>query len=480
MLRTNIEVWRISLLMSLGWSAASCGGAAHDGGITDEPSGSDATDDAPGGDVADDPVEGTGMGPVYTFAPPQSTPSAVADHLRCNGARPLEADSRLMQCDNGIVYRPLPPNCFGDCAATDFSSTSYDLCGSSSTCNAGTLCIQSFDYLGCSAMLGSYFACQTPNDTCGSDEQCSVPGERCLVVRGEHHCRVPVPVMCVPGRPFLVEGVARTASLRTRSDWCGTKNASLCGLSPRARAAAAAHWQAAALLEHASIAAFARFALQLLELGAPFELCRRSQQAMLDETEHARLCFALASRYAGRELGPTNLALDGALAGESLSSVVRLTFREGCVGETCAALEAAEALAAATDPAVRAALERISRDEQSHAELAFRFVAWALETDTTGELRAVLRLELATLRQEQDLGLRQRCNSFDHAKLGIGRSKLELHGVLGATRSRALRHAAVDRVVLPCAERMLTRADEQRAVSDHGQGLRAQGECLHS
>ena len=318
------------------------------------------------------------------------------------------------------------------------------------------LCIQSFDYLGCSDVLGSYFACQTSSDTCGSDEHCSVPGERCLFVDGWHHCQVPVAPLCVPGRPFLVEGVARTASVRTRSDWCGATRASPCELSPNARAAASAHWQAAALLEHASIAAFARFTLQLLELGAPFELCRRSQQAMLDETEHAWLCFALASRYAGRALGPTELTLDGALERESLSSVVRLTFREGCVGETCAALEAAEALAAATDPTVRAALERISRDEQTHAELAFRFVAWALEVDTTGELRAALTSELAALRQE--LGLPQDSSS-DPAELGVDRSELERHGVLGAANSSALRRAALERVVLPCTERMLRGAE---------------------
>lgn len=40
-------------------------------------------------------------------------------------------------------------------------------------------------------------------------------------------------------------------------------------------------------IETGSIAAFARFTLQLLHLGAPCELIEASQRAMLDETRHA-------------------------------------------------------------------------------------------------------------------------------------------------------------------------------------------------
>jgi len=56
-------------------------------------------------------------------------------------------------------------------------------------------------------------------------------------------------------------------------------------------------------LEHASIAAFARFSLQLLSLGAPAGLIDDCTRALGDETAHARLCFQLASAYAGRAIG---------------------------------------------------------------------------------------------------------------------------------------------------------------------------------
>ena len=54
-------------------------------------------------------------------------------------------------------------------------------------------------------------------------------------------------------------------------------------------------WTTAARAEHASVASFARFTLQLLHLGAPADLVADAQQAALDEVRHARLCFGVAS-----------------------------------------------------------------------------------------------------------------------------------------------------------------------------------------
>jgi hypothetical protein len=101
-------------------------------------------------------------------------------------------------------------------------------------------------------------------------------------------------------------------------------------------------WSSDARMEHASIASFARATLELLAVGAPPALVSATQAASLDEVEHARLCFALASRYSGKELGPGPLAV----VGPRSADLVRLAcdvFVEGCVGETIAALAAARA-----------------------------------------------------------------------------------------------------------------------------------------
>lgn len=72
------------------------------------------------------------------------------------------------------------------------------------------------------------------------------------------------------GRPFRVAGHARVADAVVKA------------------------WTTAARAEHASVASFARFTLQLLHLGAPADLVADAQQAGLDEVRHARLCFGVA------------------------------------------------------------------------------------------------------------------------------------------------------------------------------------------
>jgi rubrerythrin len=66
------------------------------------------------------------------------------------------------------------------------------------------------------------------------------------------------------------------------------------------------------------------------------------------------------------------------LAVRPLAEAAAEAVREGCVAETLAALQASEQLARASDDQVRAALTRIATDEARHAELAYRFVRWAV------------------------------------------------------------------------------------------------------
>jgi hypothetical protein len=162
------------------------------------------------------------------------------------------------------------------------------------------------------------------------------------------------------------------------------------------REAAARHYQRVAQMEHASVAAFARFALQLLQLGAPPELVERTTAAIADEARHARIAFGIARALSGVELGPAALDVEHSLAPLSLVDIVRLVVREGCIGETAAALEAREAAAHATQPSLCAMLDGIADDEASHAELAWRFVSWALERAPL-EVATVLESEAARL-----------------------------------------------------------------------------------
>jgi hypothetical protein len=123
-----------------------------------------------------------------------------------------------------------------------------------------------------------------------------------------------------------------------------------------------------------------------------------------------------------------------------LRSIVRAALEEGCAGETVAAVEAAEAAAAATDPSVRAALETIAADERRHALLAFRFVRWALERD--GSLVEVVRDELRRAR-----------NFAPASDTGLG--DLPALGVVGDRMRAEIRRQTLTSVVAPALEALL-------------------------
>jgi hypothetical protein len=251
------------------------------------------------------------------------------------------------------------------------------------------------------------YECQTAADTC-QDGYHHCPGfqDECISdATGAHHC---LHFTCYEvGRPFWVEEQLRVARPSCRSDWGGEARGELFDerLTGADLAALANYFTRSALFEHASVAAFARFALELLHFGAPLELVSGAQRALGEELEHARLCFALASRYGGKAVGPGALDVSGCLDDLSLEGAVRSAVREGCVGETVAAVQAAEAFEHARDGEVKAVFERIRRDEMDHAELAFRFVRWALEIDPTlaGAVLDELSASAPAVRRDQDV-----------------------------------------------------------------------------
>lgn len=245
-------------------------------------------------------------------------------------------------------------------------------CRIDADCGSGQVCASLLTQAGLS------FACTSNKDECATDMDCQ-GFEGCELSDGRRQCLG----RAVCGRPFLVDSTARLAPVADDGSWTKARM-----LSPRVdhltvaeRAALAAHWTKLGQMEHASIAAFARFSLQLLALGAPPSLVEACTQALADETAHTQLCFGLASAYAGRAIGPGRLDVANSLDVISLADVVDLVIVEGCFGETSAALEALDAADSAADPVIAAAYAKIAADEQRHAELAFAFVRWALERD---------------------------------------------------------------------------------------------------
>jgi hypothetical protein len=166
--------------------------------------------------------------------------------------------------------------------------------------------------------------------------------------------------------------------------WCANVAPSLEGLDDAERTRHAEAWLREALAEHASIAAFSALALDLLSLGAPPHLVAACQRAALDEIEHARLCFGVASAYAGQPLGPGGFPDAARLRQEqpTFASVAAESLLDGCQGEGAAAERARRSAASTADPVLRAVWLQIASDEANHARLGREIAEWCASEAT--------------------------------------------------------------------------------------------------
>lgn len=373
------------------------------------------------------------------------------------------AEGSLCECGNPV----------GRCVTSN--------CRQDADCGDGSLCAR-WDATRTPGCGHSYsYQCQKPEDECAVDSDCpsGEHGGKCVNEGTNHVCIALDGSVC--GRPFLVEGSARLAALtnvsfvnrhRSAESVGRASNDGMveCEVAWELQELVGGHWAAIGLMEHASIAAFARFALQLMHLGAPLELLEAAQRAMFDETEHAKLCFDLASQILGRPVGPGKLSLHDALTDTSLAEIVRLTIREGCIGETVAAMEAFEGATAAVEPRIASMLQRIQQDELRHAELAWRFVQWALSQDESevtpasigsraSSIREVVAGEFASALAELDAPLAARTISrTESACAGFG--------VLPEATRQHVRRLALRDVIAPCVSELLRGEERERGGSE--------------
>jgi hypothetical protein len=400
------------------------------------------------------------------------------------------ADSGWMRCDNGVVHREsagqcaisgtLPPaaNC-GGCpdvpnawcltttaqggskcvrgCETDAGCGSGEVCYCDSPggrcvaascttdadCGEGSLCAT---YVGPTTPTCGFYvdgvACQTEADRCTGDE-CN-----CALVNGRRDC---VMGLGGCGRPFLIDGETRRADCEERADWLDADVVPmrLAALDAGERSALATYFTELALMEHASIAAFARFSLELVALGAPSDLVMDAALAMTDETRHAELAFALASVYAGAPRGPGRLCVDGALERPTLESVLENVLFEGCIGETVAAAEAQELARSSSDPVVRDVFATIARDEARHAALAYRFVSWALGRERELAARVARRVLARELERDDE---QARAASGAHS---AGDERNLALGIATPAFRASLRRDVLRAVVAPCLTAVL-------------------------
>ena len=253
------------------------------------------------------------------------------------------------------------------------------------------------------------------------------------------------------GRPFTIGGTAQIAAACTDNGWSQASEWLPSGMTDDQRERLIAHWTETAQFEHASVASFARFTMQLMAVGAPAELIAGATRAQGDEIRHARVCLGIASSLADETIGLGALPIDGALedAG-SIEAILVDTIKEACVNETVSAAICQAAGEAASDTFIRDALITIAEDEQRHSTLAWKTVQWMLSEHP--ELRGLAR---ATFEE----AMAQPWVSSTEAT-----GDLTPWGVMSRAQEQAVASRVMRRVVRPCVDALL---GDQDSVEIH-------------
>lgn len=494
---------RRSILISLGLAMA-CGPevGTGDSGGQDDGSASDPSASATDASASADDGQPTESGTADDGEPPATLCEGSTPILQAGVEGSMPAGFEV--CDNGVIHRPATTVCAQPASTAPSCELEEQSCTADAECTDGAFgrCIQYTDpFLG-EDFCGCRYGCETDSD-CDAGEVCAcgaadIPGypsqSQCIpagctddAACGETMCALGAADdgcsrwyeaecldetsecmvddeceslgncfpdtesgqwtcqdFCCCGRPLLVDGCPVTAAVVEDEQWATSAEvASLAALPTVVRQRIAAHYQQAAALEHASVASFSRFALELLQHGAPPQLLELAHRAGLDEIDHARRCFALASAYEGRSLGAGPLCLSGVELGSSFEAMLRAVIDEACVGETLAAVEAGRARGFARSEAVQQTLAVIEADELRHAQLGWRTLSWGLrraDVPTRDRLLAYLDAAIGQAMQQRPVKM------VDH-----DRALLRAHGVLDPADRRRAHGDAVTEVLRPCA-----------------------------
>ena len=324
-----------------------------------EPSPAVVTPDAPASTSTTPLVPGSVSGAVTAVSPPPVSPPPVSAPVV---AQPYPMN--VPSCPSGVF-------CVAESAKVDAKSAAAAPFGK---CAGATLHPDDVDAGPWRERMGSFSAEATKAERTKTASAC---------------CYTWV-IPCPGGRVFRdATGMPSVARVVAREDWLALVGELVtASLSTDERAAQAEHWMREAAFEHASIASFAQLTLDLLSVAAPPELLEATQRATLDEIEHARITFALAAAYGGTPVGPAALAVMPGSC-RTLAALAKRTFLDACVGESVASASLAEDARQASDPLLTRLLAGMAADEERHAELAWKIVAWALSSGDEEVARAL-------------------------------------------------------------------------------------------
>jgi hypothetical protein len=217
-------------------------------------------------------------------------------------------------------------------------------------------------------------------------------------------------------------------------------------------------WLEAGLGEHASVAAFACFVLDLMQLGAPPDLILGAVHAMEDEVEHARLCFGVARQFNNGPASPGPMLLPQRSEHREPAAILESAIFEGCFEEVVSAECARVARDRADASYIRNVMERIAADEARHADLSWRAVEWILKCHP--ELRETA---VATFAAK----LQACCTDNETSPSAIDEDDSTMpegYGHLRGASQQRVREMTLDEVIRPRARMLLGAAVDSIAV----------------
>ena len=154
-------------------------------------------------------------------------------------------------------------------------------------------------------------------------------------------------------------------------------------------------WTNGVFTEYASAAAFSELTTAMLACGAPIDLVAMAADIAVDELFHVELSARLTMELGGAvplEFDLANVAPKTTPGIRPLMRAAEIALVTSCVSESLSVPAMVRSRALATEPLVRAIMERLLADEGPHARLGFWFFDWANERLTDDE-----RVHLATL-----------------------------------------------------------------------------------
>jgi hypothetical protein len=173
-------------------------------------------------------------------------------------------------------------------------------------------------------------------------------------------------------------------------------------------------WTNGVFTEYASAAAFSELTTAMLQCGAPIDLVALAVDIAVDELFHVELSARVTMELGGAvplEFDLANVAPKTTPGVRPLMRAAEIALVTSCVSESLSVPVMARSRALATEPLIRAVMDRLLADEGPHSRLGFWFFDWANDELTDDERAHLGRLALDTVSVYASLWQTPACDS---------------------------------------------------------------------